>query len=400
MKFHRHVTVPVSVFAVLAVLGVSCTGREPQELAPASGETDQEVAVEILDRVELSPEALDVLRLSYAVVDEQELSPSIEVPAEVVAVPDRRATVGPRVAGRVAEVRVNVGDQVRRGTVLAVIESEAVGRGWADLIAARARESVARRGLDRQRQLLTDRITSQRAVEEAEGVLLVAEADLQAAVTRLATFGVQASGDPPENPARVTLTSPLAGTVVARWANVGQWSEPSETIVEVVDLRELWLEASVYERDMRLVRVGQAVQVEVRAFPDEVFTGTVSQVAGTLDALTRTVSVRVVLQNPEDQLRPGMFATARIQETHAHEARRLLAIPWAAVQEVDDHRAVFVRVGEGVFELRSIHTGERAGDLVEILNGLSSGDEVVTEGSFLLKGQLLKATLGDDEEAN
>ena len=283
------------------------------------------MAVEILDRVELSPEALEVLRLSYAVVDEQELSPSVEVPAEVVAVPDRRATVGPRVAGRVAEVLVNVGDQVRRGAVLAVLESEAVGRGWADLIAARARESVARRALDRQRQLLADRITSQRAVEEAEGVLLVAEADLQAAQTRLATFGVQASGDPPENPARVTLTSPLAGTVVARWANVGQWAEPSETIAEVVDLRELWLEASVYERDMRLVRVGQAVQVEVRAFPEEVFTGTVSQVAGTLDELTRTVSVRVVLQNLEDQLRPGMFATARIQGTHAHEARRLLA---------------------------------------------------------------------------
>ena len=310
---------------VLVLLAVGCTGREPQEPEPASGETDQEMAVEILDRVELSPEALEVLRLSYAVVDEQELSPSVEVPAEVVAVPDRRATVGPRVAGRVAEVLVNVGDQVRRGAVLAVLESEAVGRGWADLIAARARESVARRALDRQRQLLADRITSQRAVEEAEGVLLVAEADLQAAQTRLATFGVQASGDPPENPARVTLTSPLAGTVVARWANVGQWAEPSETIAEVVDLRELWLEASVYERDMRLVRVGQAVQVEVRAFPEEVFTGTVSQVAGTLDELTRTVSVRVVLQNLEDQLRPGMFATARIQGTHAHEARRLLA---------------------------------------------------------------------------
>ena len=139
MRFHRDLAFPVSLPVVLAVLVVGCTGREPQEPEPETGETDQEMAVEISDRVELSPEALDVLLLSYAVVNEQELSPSIEVPAEVVAVPDRRATVGPRVAGRVAEVRVNVGDQVRRGAVLAVLESEAVGRGWADLIAARAR---------------------------------------------------------------------------------------------------------------------------------------------------------------------------------------------------------------------------------------------------------------------
>jgi cobalt-zinc-cadmium efflux system membrane fusion protein len=354
----------------------------------------------LTDRVELSPAALESLRLTYVEVEEQELSPSIEVPADVVAVPDRRATVGPRVSGRVAEVRVNVGDRVERGTVLAVLESEVVGRAWADLIAARARADVARRTLERQRRLLADRVTSERAVEEAEGALLVAEADLQADQTRLATFGVVVSDEPPPDPTRVTLTSPLAGTVVARSANVGQWAEPTETIVEIIDLSALWLEAAVYENEMRLVSVGQTVRVEVRAFPDEVFSGTVSQVAGTLDPQTRTVSVRVALPNPGLRLRPGMFATARIQGTHDHEPRRLLAIPWPAVQQIDDHRAVFVRLAAGVFELRRVHTGERAGDLVEILNGLSAGDEVVTEGSFLLKGQLLRSTLGEDEGDN
>jgi cobalt-zinc-cadmium efflux system membrane fusion protein len=387
----------MATMATMATMAAGCATGEMPGPPRESVERDADTGTESTDRVVLAPAALDALRLSYAEVEERELSPSIQVPAEVVAVPDRRATLGPRVAGRVAAVRVNVGDRVARGTVLAVLESESAGRAWADLIAAGARERVARRTRDRQRQLQADRVTSERAVEEAEGALLVAEADLQAAQTRLATFGVSALDGAPDDPTQILLASPLAGTVVARRAHVGQWVEPTDTVAEVVDLDELWLEMSVYERDMRFVAVGQPVQADVRAFPDEVFAGTVSQVAGTLDVQTRTVAVRVVLPNRDHRLRPGMFATARISGTHAHEPRQLLAIPWAAVQQVDDHRGVFVRVAEGVFELRSVHTGERAGDFVEVLNGLREGETVVAEGSFVLKGQLLRSTLGEEE---
>jgi cobalt-zinc-cadmium efflux system membrane fusion protein len=381
----------LTLLAALGISGCTSRGAAPEETEPHA----HEAAAERLDRVELAPEALDSLQLGYATVEERELLPSVEVPAEIIAVPDRRATIGPRVAGRVTEIRVNVGDQVARGAVLAVLESEEVGRAWADLIAATARQQVAAQARDRQRRLLEERIAPERAVEEAEGAFLVAEADLQAARTRLATYGVTPSEAPPENPARVLLTSPIAGTVVGRWAHVGQRAEPSGTLAEIVDLDEVWLDAAVYERDMRLVSPGQPVQVEVRAFPDEVVTGAIAQVAGTLDERTRTVAVRIVLPNPGHRLRPGMFATARIQGTHDHDARRLLAMPWTAVQDIDEHRTAFVRINEGVFELRRIHTGERAGELVEVLNGLEAGEQVVTEGSFLLKGQLLRSTLGD-----
>ena len=233
-------------------------------------------------------------------------------------------------------------------------------------------------------------------MEEAEGALQIAEADLRAVETRLSTFGVPPDDDSGD-PARVVLRSPIAGTVVARTAFTGEWVEPADTLIEVVDLHELWLQAAVYERELRYVETGQPVQVEVRAYPGDVFPGTITQVGDTLETETRSIPIRVVLPNPSRRLKPGMFATASIQGTHAHEERRLLAIPWSAVQEIDGHHAVFVRVADGVFLLRRIHTGERAGDYVEILNGLAPGDEVVTEGSFLLKGELLKATLGEEE---
>lgn len=393
---HLTLTATMSMLA-LAVSLISTSGCKKNASEEETNEEEAEAREATPDQVTLSAEALESLRLTYARAEERELLPSLEVPAEIVAVPDRRATVGPRVAGRVVDVRVNVGDPVERGVPLVVLESDEVGRARADLIAARARAAVARRKLDRERGLLEDRITSRRAFEEAEGDQQVAEADLRAARTRLATFGVTPSEPAPRNPARVTLTSPMSGTVVMRSVHVGQWARPSETLVEVVDLDELWLQASVYEREMRFVDVDQPVQVEVRAFPGEVFRGTVAQVAGTLDERTRSIGVRVVLPNPEHRLRPGMFATARIQGTPAHEPRRLLVIPRAALQEVLGHRSVFVKVGNGTFELRRVSTGEREGELVEILDGLSPGDEVVADGSFLLKGQLLRSTLAEEE---
>jgi cobalt-zinc-cadmium efflux system membrane fusion protein len=396
MKPKSILTAGVALFVAggLALLQPGCAREEDHG---EERETETAERGSTPDRIELSPKALETLDLTYEVVGERELSPSLEVPAELMAVPDRRATVGPRVAGRVVAVRVNSGDEVGRGDPLVLLESEAVGRARADFIAAEARFDVARRAAERTRGLLEDRIASQRAVEEAEGALQVAAADLQAAETRLATFGVSAEAVHEDDPAQVVLKSPLSGVVVARSANVGAWVEPSDTLVEVAQLEELWLEASVYEREVQLVQPGQSVEVEVRAYPGERFQGTVGTVAAVLEERTRSATVRVVLPNPEKRLKPGMFATARIQGAHTHEPRPMLAIPSAAVQEVDDHYSVFVRLAEAQFELRPVHTGDRAGEYVEVLNGLTAGEEVVVEGSFLLKGQLLRASLGEDE---
>ncbi|MDE3007344.1 MAG: efflux RND transporter periplasmic adaptor subunit, partial [Gemmatimonadota bacterium] len=196
---------------------------------------------------------------------------------------------------------------------------------------------------------------------------------------------------------RVTLNSPIRGTIVARTASVGQWVEPSDQLAEVMNVEELWLLASVYERDIRHVEQGQPVIVDVRAYPGEQFPGTVRLVEATLDESSRSAGIRVVLPNADRRLKPGMFATARITGTHAHEPVLLLAVPTAAVQEVDGHTSVFVRDEQGGFTLQRVHLGEEAGDFVEVLNGLNEGDEVVVNGSFVLKGQLLRSSLGEDE---
>lgn len=384
----------IVISLALALMANACVGGEGE----AEGEADE--AAERVggeDRVILGPDALASLPLTYADAQVVELVPSLEVPAEVMPDPNRVSIIGSSVAGRVVDVRATVGDEVRAGTPLVVLESVEVGEAVSAYQAAVADATVAANALVRAERLFQDRIVPQRRLEEARATHTTAQAGETAAATRLQTLGVQLPLVPGSELGRVHLSSPVGGTVVARAASVGQWVGPSESLLEVMDLRVLWLLASVYERDIRHVEVGQPVLVDVRAYPGEVFEGEIALVEGRLDEDSRSVPVRVVLSNEDRRLRPGMFATARITGTHAHEPEELLAIPTAAVQEVDGHTSVFVREADGSFVLQRVHLGERAGDQVEVLNGLVEGAQVVVEGSFVLKGHLLRGSLAEEE---
>ncbi len=406
MKHHSILALILSAVVVGPVVGCRrpSAAKDADDASPAKAEHDEkgkkggdEGERGTPDRIELEEEALKSLNLRIAKAEVKDLAPALQVSAEIVPNPDRRADVGARAAGRVVEFRVKVGDRVSRGSPLVVLESPEVGRVRADLVSAAARAEIASKTFARERALFDARATSQRELLEAEAAAKTSEAELSATRTRAATLGASSADDSARDPARTILRSPIAGTVVARSAHIGKSVEPSETLVQVIDLDELWLAAQVYEREMRFLARGQPVQLETRALPGEVFRGRIDYVGETLDEKTRAVAVRVQLPNRGHKLKPGMFATARIIGTRANEPRHMLVIPWAAVQDIDGHSSVFVRDGERAFELRKIHTGERSGDEVEVLNGIKPGDEVVGEGSFLLKGELLKATLGEEE---
>jgi hypothetical protein len=146
-----------------------CDGSEPEE----TGE-EAEAEVELTDRVAIAPEALASLNLTYARAERVELAPSLEVPAELMPAPDRVASVGSRVAGRVVSVAVNTGDRVTQDQPLVTMESAEAGSAWADLMAARARESAAGQAMERQQRLHDSRVTSARAFEEAAAAFEVA----------------------------------------------------------------------------------------------------------------------------------------------------------------------------------------------------------------------------------
>ncbi|MDY7091614.1 MAG: efflux RND transporter periplasmic adaptor subunit [Acidobacteriota bacterium] len=371
----------------------SCSHEIPEE----TGEDEQEEGGEqIPDGVELSEEANAALGLVFGTVERRSLDPLIEVPAELMPVPDRQATVGPRVAGRVVQVRVNVGDRVRRGSPLLVLESADVGEARADFVADQAKAEVALRAAERARGLLESRVTSERAVEEAEGNLRQAQADLEAARTRLLSYGADPNHPHREQPGQVVLTSPIGGTVVERTVHVGQWVEPGDSVLGIIDLTELWLAGSVYEGDLQQVQEGQHVVVEIRALPEERFQGEVAYLADRLDPESRTAALRVVMPNADHRLRPGMFATAQLAPA-ATEARQVVAVPASALQDIEGRPFVFIPDGETSFLVRWVQVGASGGEWTEIIDGLVPGERLVTRGGLLLKAQLLRSTLGEDE---
>jgi cobalt-zinc-cadmium efflux system membrane fusion protein len=379
------------VLPLVAGLAAACglfSGEHEAEEA-SEGEEGEE------GRLHLSEEAEEALRLEFATAEVREIHPTLVLSAELVADPDRHAEIGSPVEGRVVEVKVNVGDRVDRNAALAVIDSPEAGSARADFLRARAALEVARLSNERESRLVEDRATSVREARQAEADLRVAQADLDAAKARLDALGLPTAD---EASGRVVLRSPIAGEVTRRDAHIGQNVSRDHDLLEVMDLDRVWLVAGVYERQIGAVGAGRPVEVELRAYPGEVFTGTVATVGSALDDETRTAPVRVVLENPDRRLKPGMFATARVSGASDTEAKRALVVPWAAVQEVEGHPAVFVEVEEGEFELREVRHGDRAGEDVEVLDGLREDERVVAAGAFSLKAELLKSTLEEEEE--
>ncbi|HYG66906.1 MAG TPA: efflux RND transporter periplasmic adaptor subunit, partial [Anaeromyxobacteraceae bacterium] len=179
------------------------------------------------------------------------------------------------------------------------------------------------------------------------------------------------------------IRAPVTGNVVEKAAVEGLYVEPGTHLFTVADLSTVWVLADVYERDVSRIRVGQPARLRLAAFPRETFQGKVEFVYPTLDTQTRTLRVRLAFPNPEMKLRPGMFGDAFL----ALDAAEGLVVPREALVDTGDHQYVFVAQGEGRFVPRVVRIGGRGEDAVEILEGVTAGERVVTTANFLIDSE-------------
>jgi membrane fusion protein, heavy metal efflux system len=191
---------------------------------------------------------------------------------------------------------------------------------------------------------------------------------------------------------QVPIVAPFAGRVIARDLTKGEVVETTHKLFVVADLSTVWVLGNISEKDISYMQraaadPNQPVEVHVAAYPDQAFQGTVSYVGDVLDTATRTMAVRLILDNSDGHLKPEMFATIRVSSEPSPD---VLVIPEAAIQHDRDRVFVFVQKEPGVFEARTIKLGEKNGALAEVLEGLQEGEVVVKEGAFTLKSELLK----------
>ncbi|HZD04756.1 MAG TPA: efflux RND transporter periplasmic adaptor subunit, partial [Longimicrobiales bacterium] len=192
----------------------------------------------------------------------------------------------------------------------------------------------------------------------------------------------------------LAVRAPIDGSVLQTDVTRGRHVAAGDALFRVADLSTLWVAIDLYESDLAYVSPGDSVTLQVKAFPGRAFPGRIARVGQVMDSVTRTVRTRGVVAS-RGRLKPGMLASVTIHP--AGPSARILAIPAAAVQRIDDRPVAFVRAGPGRFRVRRLTTGIEQEGYVEVVEGLQPGDTVVTRGSFLLKSELLKATFAEDE---
>ncbi len=346
--------------------------------------------------VKLSPEEIKEFGIEISVAGPGKLRNHLNVTGEIAVNADRFAHVIPRLAGVVREVRKTLGDKVKAGEVLAVIESRELADAKAKYLAAREREALARAKFKREADLWKKKITSEQEYLDAKQAQAEASIERRSAEQKLHALGLSDASlrklpnHPDEFFTRYEIVAPINGTVVSKHITMGEKvSDESETFA-VADLEKVWAILTVYQKD--LARVAKGNQVEVSATQgDAKSTGVIDYISPLVDESTRTATARVVLDNKQGIWRPGVFINGKV-ETREVEVKVL--VPSSALQTLDGETVVFVQTGEG-FEPSHVKVGRRNKNMVEIIQGLKPGQPFITKGAFTLKADLGKGAFGD-----
>lgn len=309
----------------------------------------------------------------------------LEVLATITYDARKHAAINARAAGVVRALHVDVGDAVTAGAALAVIESAAVGGDRSRLAAATSRVGIAEENYQRAQDLHASGVAPRTDVLAARQELAAATAERGAVSAALGAIGGgTARGG-------YVLRSPIAGTVTTRGVSIGHMVDLDAVLFDVVDVSTMRAELEIPETALGVVRVGHAVTIAIDGLDTPELAGTIDYLAPEISRETRTVKARVTLANPDGVLRANMLARARIA---LGAVRPSVTVPPAAVQRVGDLQLVFVELGAGDYEVRRVTIGVAERDRVEVIAGLTAGEVVVTQGSFLLKTETLKGSIG------
>ncbi len=301
------------------------------------------------------------------------------------------------VRGRVVDVYADLGQQVEANALLAILYSSELGLAQSAYLKSRAKLHVAEQAFGRAKFLLQEKVIGEAEAQRRQAEMLSMQAESLEARNHLKLLGMSEEemrrlDRTREIRSHVPIVAPFAGRIIGRNLTRGEVVETTEKLFVVADLSEVWVRANIPEKDIPFVHSvhasgGTHAEVRVNAYSKEVFKGTITYVGDVLDPATRTMQLRLELPNPEGKLKPEMFATIRI---YSESQPDRLAVPESALQRDRDRTFVFVQRNANEYEARDVHVGESNGTLTTIHGGLEEGDQVVTQGAFVLKSELLK----------
>lgn len=347
----------------------------------ATAEASQSPSADALPRVEIDidPRRQQLIGVRTAAVESSSLATTIRTVGLVRYDETRLTDVNLKLEGWITELHVDyTGELVRRGEPLFTLYSPALVTTQQEYLLALETRDQAQHS-----QIADARLYADRLVESARR--RVELWDLPPDVLS----SLEETREPQRS---VTFRSPASGYVIEKQVLQGMHVMPGQTLYRLADLSGVWLEADVYEQDIRLAKVGQRATVTLDAYPGEVFTGRTIYVYPFLEDRTRTVKVRLALANRRGRLKPGMFANVELQVPMG----RGLTVPANALLDSGARQLVFVAEGNGYFAPRDVQVGQRLGDRVQILDGLEEGETVASGATFFIDSESqLRASVQD-----
>lgn len=333
-------------------------------------------------------------RVETGLVDYSGSQQDLSLAGKVAYGEDRYSKISSPLQGRVVEVRVHLGDRVKAGDVLMVIDSPDIAQAYSEYVKEDSDLQYATRAHELAKDLYENKAMPLKDLKQAENELVKARAEYRRAKERLLSLRIPAEElskplDKQKITSRFEMKSPLTGIVVERSVTPGQsvGGDANQVLFTVADLDMLQVVADVYERDLALVKEGQFAVVKVEAYPDVDFPATVASIGDVVDPASRTIKLRAWVNNQDHRLKPEMFARLHIQ---IGDATRILAVPKEAVLEVDGKQFVYVVEDGNRYVKREVKATAFTPDQMRILEGLVPGQRIVIKGAVLIKGQEVK----------
>lgn len=349
---------------------------------------NQPVAAQAADPAIIAPGADLLAQLTLAEVRMQPVSETLRVAGTIDFDEQRLARIGATVTGRVTEIDALLGQSVKKGDVLARLNSSELSSQQLAYLKARAELELNRRNAERARALFDADVISAAELQRRQSEYQISQAETRAASDQLRLLGVSTSaierlGRQGAVDSVTPVVATLSGVVVERKLAQGEVVQPADALFVVADLTRVWAVAQVPEQQVSQVQTGQSVRIEIPALDNEKLVGKLIYVGQTIDPETRTVLVRTELDNRDGRLKPAMLASMLIE---ARPVERLV-VPASAVVRENDEDHVFVLEGEKQFRLTKVKLGpEQAGQRV-VLSGLKGKEKLVVSGGFHLNNE-------------
>lgn len=304
----------------------------------------------------------------------------LDLAAHIDPDPTRVVHVFPPAGGRIVEMKVRPWDRVEKGQTLALIDSSDLSRAFADYHKALADNDVKQKELLRASDLLAHHAIADRDFQQAQADAQSSGAELNATREQIHVLGM----DPDHPSSELRVVAPRSGVVTDIGAASGEFSTALAApapLCTIADISTVWAVGDIYEKDLAAAKSGEAATVTLNAYPGQQWTGRVSVISDTVDPITRTLHLRVILPNPGDRIKPSMFGSIRVLRS----SNSGILLPASAVVREGNDSYVYVGNGNGHFERRNVTLGRSVDGSLEILTGLRPGDTIISQGALLLR---------------